>query len=127
MTRPIKKTFDHPDETGRVKKGKVEVLNMGAGLQVMRTTFEPGWKWSECVKPVAGTHSCQVSHLVHVVSGRIVVRMDDGQEIEYGPGDMGLVPPGHDAWVVGNKPYVGIDYQGGVSTRNRPKAKDSKA
>ena len=87
---------------------------MVPGLPVMRTTFEPGWKWSECVRPVAGTESCQVPHLVYVVSGRIVVRMDDGQEIEYGPGDAGLVPPRHEAWVVGNEPYVRIDYQGGA-------------
>jgi quercetin dioxygenase-like cupin family protein len=114
MNPQIKKTFENPDETRPIKKGKVEILNMAPGLPVMRTTFEPGWKWSECVKPVAGTESCQVPHLVYVVSGRIVVRMDDEQEIEYGPGDVGLVPPGHDAWVVGNEPYVGIDYQGGA-------------
>jgi hypothetical protein len=70
MNPQIKKTFDHPDETRPIKKGKVEILNMAPGLPVMRTTFEPGWKWSECVKPVAGTDSCQVPHLVYVVSGR---------------------------------------------------------
>jgi hypothetical protein len=61
MSPQIKKTFDHPDETGTVKKGKVEILDMAPGLQVMQTTFKPGWKWSECVKPVAGTESCQVT------------------------------------------------------------------
>ena len=114
MNPQVKKNFDHPDETRPVKKGKVEVLNMGPGLPVMRVTFEPGWKWSECVKPVAKTESCQVPHLVYVVSGRIAIRMDDGQTVEYGPGDVGLVPPGHDAWVIGNEPFVNIDYQGGA-------------
>jgi quercetin dioxygenase-like cupin family protein len=114
MNPQVKKNFDHPDETRPIKKGKVEVLNMGPGLPVMRATFEPGWKWSECVKPVAKTESCQVPHLVYVVSGRIAIQMDDGQTVEYGPGDVGLIPPGHDAWVLGNEPFVNIDYQGGA-------------
>ena len=114
MPSQIKKNFSAPDETRPIKKGKVEVLDMGPDLPVMRVTFEPGWKWSECVKPVAKTESCQVPHLVYVVSGRIAIQMDDGQTVEYGPGDVGLIPPGHDAWVIGNEPFVNIDYQGGA-------------
>jgi quercetin dioxygenase-like cupin family protein len=114
MPSQIKKNFSAPDETRPIKKGKVEVLNLGPDLPVMRVTFEPGWKWSECVKPVAKTESCQVPHLVYVVSGRIAIQMDDGQTVEYGPGDVGLIPPGHDAWVIGNEPCVNIDYQGGA-------------
>lgn len=106
------KTFDSPEETRNVDKGKVEVLNLD-GAQVMRATFQPGWKWSECVKPVVGTNSCEVSHLIYTVSGRMVVRMDDGSEIEIGPGDVSAIPPGHDAWIVGDEPYVGVDFQGG--------------
>ena len=87
---------------------------MGPGLPVMRATFEPGWKWSEWVKPLVKTESCQVQHLVYVVSGRIAIQMDDGQTVEYGPGDVGLIPPGHNACVFGNEPFVDIDYQGGV-------------
>src|SRR5206468_11925959 len=64
-------------------------------------TFEPGWKWSESVKPIAGTDSCQVAHTGYQLSGRMVVRMDDGSEHEFRPGDAGIIPPGHDAWVVG--------------------------
>jgi len=94
-----------------MNKGKVEILNVG-GTQVMRATFEPGWKWSECVKPIAGTDSCQVSHLIYTISGRMVVRMDDGSEIEIKPGDLTSLPPGHDAWIVGNDKYVGVDFQG---------------
>ncbi len=112
MAEAVNKSFDAPEETRSVDKGRVEVLNLG-GAQVMRATFQPGWKWSECVKPVAGTDSCQVPHLVYTVSGRMVVRMDDGSETEVGPGDVTAIPPGHDAWTVGDEPYVGIDFQGG--------------
>jgi uncharacterized protein YjlB len=94
-----------------MNKGKVEVLNL-AGTQVMRATFEPGWKWSECVKPIAGTDSCQVAHLIYTVSGKMIVRMDDGSEIEVKTGDVTSIPPGHDAWIVGNESYVGVDFQG---------------
>ncbi len=112
MAATENKSFDSPEETRNVDKGKVEVLNLG-GMQVMRATFQPGWKWSECVKPVVGTDSCQVSHLIYTVSGRMVVRMDDGSETEIKPGDATVIPPGHDAWIVGEEPYVGIDFQGG--------------
>ena len=111
MAATINKSFDSPEETRNVDKGKVEILDLG-GVQVMRATFQPGWKWSECVKPVAGTDSCGVSHLIYTVSGRMLVRMDDGSEVEIGPGDATAIPPGHDAWIIGDEPYVGIDFQG---------------
>ena len=94
-----------------MNKGKVEVLNMGS-TQVMRATFEPGWKWSECVKPIAGTDSCQVAHLIYTISGKMTVRMDDGSEFDVKTGDVTSIPPGHDAWIVGNEKYVGVDFQG---------------
>ena len=112
MAETRKKNFDSPEETRDVDKGKVEVLNLG-GAQVMRATFQPGWKWSECVKPIVGTDSCEVSHLVYTISGRMAIRMDDGKEIEIGPGDVASIPAGHDAWIVGQEAYVGIDFQGG--------------
>jgi mannose-6-phosphate isomerase-like protein (cupin superfamily) len=112
MASMEKKSFDSPEETRGIDKGTVEVLNLG-GTQVMRATFQPGWKWSECVKPVAGTDSCQVAHLVYTVSGRMKIKMDDGPETEVGAGDVVSIPPGHDAWIVGDEPYVGIDFQGG--------------
>ena len=112
MAATVNKSFDSPDETRNVDKGKVEVLNL-AGSQVMRATFQPGWKWSECVKPVAGTDSCQVAHMVYTLAGRMIVRMDDGSEIEIKQGDVTAIPSGHDAWIVGDEPYVGIDFQGG--------------
>ncbi len=82
----MRKSFATPDETRNIPKGKIEVVNLG-DVQAMRATFEPGWKWSECVKPIAGTDSCQVAHLGYQISGRLIVKMDDGTEYEYGPGD----------------------------------------
>lgn len=107
------KNFDSPEETRSIDKGNVEVLNLG-GTQVMRATFQPGWKWSESVKPVAGTDTCQVAHLIYVNSGRMAIKMDDGSEVEVGPGDVAEIPPGHDAWIIGDEPFVGIDFQGGA-------------
>jgi uncharacterized cupin superfamily protein len=108
----VRKNFDAADETRTASKTKVEVVDLGA-VTAMRGTFEPGWKWSECVKPVAGTESCQVAHTGYVASGRMMIRMDDGTEHEFGPGDVGTIPPGHDAWVVGDDACVFIDFQGG--------------
>ena len=79
MAETTKKNFSSPEDTRNVDKGKVEVLNLG-GAQVMRATFQPGWKWSECVKPIVGTDSCEVSHLVYTISGRMAIRMDDGKK-----------------------------------------------
>jgi quercetin dioxygenase-like cupin family protein len=108
-----RKRFDKPDETRAFqdKKGKVEVLNIGGGV-VGRAVFEPGWKWSDHVRPIAGTDSCQAAHLGYVVSGRQAVRMDDGTELEFGPGDVVSIPPGHDGWTVGDEPCVVLDFAG---------------
>ena len=107
------KSLDQPDETRRVDKGKVEVVELPGGA-VMRTTFEPGWRWSECVKPIVGGDSCQVDHFGYCISGRMHVRMNDGTEVDVGPGEAHRIPPGHDAWVVGDEPYVGLDFKGGA-------------
>jgi uncharacterized cupin superfamily protein len=112
MTKMERKNFDNPEETRSIQKGKIEVVKLG-DITVMRARFEPGWRWSECVKPVVGTESCQVGHLMHVISGRMGVRMDDGSEIEFGPSDVGVIPPGHDAWIIGEEAFVGVDFQGG--------------
>jgi hypothetical protein len=91
------------------EKGKLEVVEL-ADTTISRATLEPGWKWSECVKPIAGTDSCEVPHRGYVVSGRLHLQMDDGTESEVGPGDAYSIEPGHDAWVVGDETYVGIDF-----------------
>ena len=106
-----RKPFDQPDETRPVDKGVVEVVTI-AGTTMARTSFEPGWQWSECVKPIVGGESCQVNHVGYCISGRLHVRMDDGEEIEIGAGEASHIPPGHDAWVVGDEPYVGLDFVG---------------
>jgi mannose-6-phosphate isomerase-like protein (cupin superfamily) len=106
-----KKTFNSPDETRSFPKGKVELVTVGS-VQFGRATLESGWKWSVDVKPIAKTKSCEAPHTQYHVSGHLRVRMDDGTEVEYGPGDVGHIPPGHDAWVVGNEPVVVIDVTG---------------
>jgi hypothetical protein len=108
-----KQNLSQPDELRTFDKGKVEVVSLG-GITFGRATLQPGWKWSACVKPIAKTKSCQASHLQYHISGRLHVVMDDGTEEEFGPGDVSLLPPGHDAWVVGNDPVVIIDISGMV-------------
>ena len=104
------KNFDSPDEVRPFEgKGSANVLNIG-GRVVGRGTFEPGWKWSENVKPIAGTDACQVSHLGYCLSGRMKVMMEDGSEGECGPGDVVAIPPGHDAEVVGDEACVFLDF-----------------
>jgi mannose-6-phosphate isomerase-like protein (cupin superfamily) len=106
------KNFSKPDEVRNLPKTKIEVIKVGDST-IMKGTFEPGWKWSECVKPTAGTESCQAPHIMYVLSGRMKVVMDDGAEMEIGPGDAVDIPPGHDAWIVGNEPCVAIDFAAG--------------
>ncbi|MGH8996564.1 MAG: cupin domain-containing protein [Acidimicrobiales bacterium] len=112
MAEVEKKRFEHADETRPFQgKGKVELVNVPGGV-VGKATFEPGWKWSEHVKPIAGTESCGAAHLGYVVSGRQLIKMDDGTETEVGPGDIVSIPPGHDGWTLGDEPCVFIDFAG---------------
>jgi len=114
MSQIERKNLAKPEETRKFDKGQVELVTMG-GVTFGRATFQPGWRWSTSVKPIAKTASCQASHLEYHISGRLHVVMDDGSEAEFGPGDVGLIPPGHDAWVVGNEPVVAVDIQGMVN------------
>ena len=109
----VRKPLDTPDETRPFKenKGKAEIVTVG-NIILGRGTFEPGWVWSKHVQPVAGTPSCQAAHTGYVVQGRMVVKMNDGSEEEFGPGDAFYMPPGHDAWTVGDEPCVLIDVTG---------------
>lgn len=104
-------SFDKPDETRTFDKGHMDLVTLG-DLTIGRAVFEPGWKWSECVKPIAGTDTCEVSHAGYVLSGRLHVVMNDGTEGEAGPGDMFRIAPGHDAWTVGDEPCVVLDILG---------------
>ena len=103
------RSFDSPDETRAPEKTLVEVVRVG-GATAARMTFQPGWQWSECVKPVAGTDSCQARHVGMVHSGRMHVRHEDGTELELGPGDAYVIEPGHDAWIVGDQAFVGFEF-----------------
>jgi hypothetical protein len=105
------KSFDTPDETRTPEKTTVELLNL-EGLAVGRYTFEPGWRWSECIKPVVGTDSCQVDHVGYVIEGRLQVVHDDGTEAKVGPGAVYHIHPGHDAWVEGDEKFVAVEFQG---------------
>jgi quercetin dioxygenase-like cupin family protein len=105
------KDLKSPDETRTFEKGKVELINIGGG-QVGRLTLEPGWRWSEHVKPLANTEWCEAPHFQYHVSGRLHVVMSDGTEFDAAPGDVTALPSGHDAWVVGDEPVVLVDWYG---------------
>ena len=109
MAKAEKKSLITPEETRTFPNGKLEVVNF-EGWTIGKATFEPGWKWSTSVKPIAKTESCQAAHEIYVISGRMHVVMDDGTNIEVGPGDAVNIPPGHDAWTVGNEPCVSLDF-----------------
>ncbi|MGA8880814.1 MAG: cupin domain-containing protein [Azonexus sp.] len=105
------KSFGKPEEVREFPKGRVDLLKVG-GATVGRATFEPGWRWSTSVQPIAKTKSCEAPHFQYHVSGVLMVLMDDGTELECKPGDVSHLPSGHDAWVVGNEPAVIVDFQG---------------
>ena len=105
------KSFGKPDEVRTFPKGKVELVKIGGGM-IGRATFEPGWKWSTSVQPLAKTKSCEAPHFQVQLSGTLHIVMDDGTEFDSRAGDVTLLPVGHDAWVVGNEPVVVVDFQG---------------
>jgi hypothetical protein len=111
VTQAECKSLAQPDETRSFPKGRLDIVSVG-GTTIGRATFEPGWKWSESIKPIVKTESCQAPHLGYVISGRMKVVMDDGSEIEFGPGDAMSLPPGHDAWIVGPENCVVVDFVG---------------
>ena len=104
------KSFDKPDETRTPAKTRVDVVRVG-GTEIGRMTFEPGWKWSECIKPVVGTDSCQNEHVGYMETGTLTVVHEDGTQTEIGAGQAYRIAPGHDAWVVGNKSVVAYEFK----------------
>lgn len=107
------KHFTSPDETRPFPtKGRMDVLKLADGGVVGRAIFEPGWRWSKVMQPMAGTSSCQIAHACYVLSGRMHIKMDDGQEAEMAAGDFAMIPPGHDAWTIGNEVCTLFDYGG---------------
>ncbi len=114
------KGFGTPDETRNFAgKGKMDVINVG-GVTAGKGVFEPGWKWSVNVKPIAGGESCQAAHAGYILSGRMKIVMDDGSELEAGPGEVFVASAGHDAWIVGDEPCVMIDFGASVGQYAKP-------
>ena len=107
------RSFSNPDETRPFEdKGQLKVINFPDGTSIGQGIFEPGWKWSTHVKPLADTESCEADHHGYCISGNMVVQMNDGEKIEIHPGDVFSIPPGHDAWVIGNEKCVLLDVTG---------------
>lgn len=113
MTRIETNDFSSPDEIREPDHVLVEVVKTTAG-ELGRYTFEPGWRWSEHIRPVVGGDSCQVDHLGYVVSGRMGLSLG-GDTAELGPGMVYRIPPGHDGWVIGDEPVVVVEFQGAAS------------
>jgi hypothetical protein len=108
------RNFNKPDETRTPDKTKVELVDLSGG-QIGRYTFQPGWRWSECIKPVVGTETCQVEHIGYFVSGTLHVTHSDGTERDVTAGDVYHIAPGHDAWVVGDEPAIVVEFQGAAN------------
>jgi hypothetical protein len=108
------KTIGKPDERRDFPGGHVDTLHL-TGLDFVVGVLEPGWRWGESVRPIAGTVSCEARHRGVVIKGRLRLRTDDGAEVEIGPGDVFVCPPGHDAWVVGDEQAVVYDFGGGMA------------
>ncbi len=105
-----KANLDSPSETRTFAKGKAELVTV-AGSTVGRFTFEPGWRWSESVKPIVGTDTCQNHHVGYALAGRMGVHGADGVESEIGAGDAYDIAPGHDAWIIGADTFVGLEFK----------------
>ncbi|HZV20268.1 MAG TPA: cupin domain-containing protein [Hyphomicrobiales bacterium] len=102
------KSHDTPDEVRTPDKTRVEVVKL-QDFTIGRFTLQPGWRWSQCIKPVVHTDSCQVPHVGYAMSGRITIQMNDGSKTTINPGMSYTIPPGHDAWVEGNEPFIAIE------------------
>ena len=108
MATIVKKSLRQPEETQTFKKMKVEIVTID-GIKIQRVTAEPGWQWSKHLKPVVGGESCQKHHLVYVLSGKMSARMNDGKEEEFGPGEVGVIPPRYVGWNTGDEPVVWLE------------------
>ena len=107
-----KQNLREADEVRRTEKGRLELVRLG-GTTLARMVLEPGWRWSEDLKPVVGTETCEVRHLLYIVSGRLHVRMNSGEDLLLEPGDFATIAPGHEAWVEGDERVVGLELQSG--------------
>jgi hypothetical protein len=114
MAKITVKNFDQPDESRTPDKAVMDVVDFG-GPKAARLTAQPGWKWSECIKPIVGGDSCQTRHFGMAASGHLHISHDDGTEVDVEPGNAYLIEPGHDAWVVGDEPFVGYEFDSGTA------------
>ena len=111
MSQAELKTFANPDETRAFERGRADLVRI-AGSDIGRLTLEPGWRWSEHVKPIAGTDWCEAPHFQYHLSGTLRIQMSDGTQFDAVAGDVTALPHGHDAWVVGDEPCVQVDFTG---------------
>lgn len=111
MVRLLRKHLDHPDEVRSFTHGRVEIFEIGDNI-VGRTVYEPGWRWSVDVRPIAGTDLCMYHHLGYCLTGVLHVVLEDGTSLEIGPEEAFEIPPGHDAWVIGDEPWITVDFAG---------------
>lgn len=111
MASHEQKSFEKPDETRTFERGRVDLIHIGDG-DVGRLTLEPGWRWSDHVRPIAGTEWCEAPHFQYHVAGTLRIQMSDGTQFDATPGDVTALPQGHDAWVVGDEPVVVVDWWG---------------
>ena len=112
MLEMVLKRFENPDETRSFEKGKLELVHVG-GMTIAKASYEPGWKWSEHVSPIAGTPLCGVEHIGLVLSGKAMAALEDGTRVELNAGTVFYIPPvSHDSWVIGDEPYVSIHVWG---------------
>ena len=111
MDEVVLKRFEKPDSVKKFERGKFETISLG-GMTIGRATYEPGWRWSEHVGKTQGATECQVEHVGVVVSGRAIVAMSSGTNIEIKAGDFFYIAPGHDSWVIGDEPYVSLHFLG---------------
>lgn len=112
-----KKRLDAPDETRPIGRGIAEIVNID-GLTIARTHHKPGWRWSQDVKPIAKTDRCEAQHVGYVVQGHLHIVGRDGSEGEINAGDGFVIPPGHDAWTVGNETVILLDFKGAPADAN---------
>ena len=113
------RAFGEPDEIREFPKGRAEILKVG-DAEIGRLTFEPGWRWSETLKPIVQTASCEAPHFQYHLAGALAIQMDDGTEFVAKPGDVTSLPSGHDAWVVGDEPVVVVDWFGASNYAKAP-------
>ena len=115
-----RKSFEDPDGLRELPLLTVSLARIGSHT-IGRGVAQAGWHWSKHLAPAMRTDSCPVHHVQVLLSGHFAVRMDDGEEVAFQPGDVMDIPPGHDAWVVGDDPAVLIDFAGNIDRLGLPR------